>query len=137
LIFTADEEAGSGLGARWIVDEYPDVLEGCQEAIGEVGGFSLTVRDDLRLYPIQTAEKGMAWINLIAEGRAGHGSLHHPENAITELSAAVARIGAYEWPRRITGPQRASSRQLPKLSKSILIRSISRRAFRDLASSRE
>jgi acetylornithine deacetylase/succinyl-diaminopimelate desuccinylase-like protein len=107
LIFTADEEAGSGLGARWIVDEYRDVLEGCQEAIGEVGGFSLTVRDDLRLYPIQTAEKGMAWINLIAEGRAGHGSLHHPENAITELSAAVARIGAYDWPRRITGPQRA------------------------------
>jgi acetylornithine deacetylase/succinyl-diaminopimelate desuccinylase-like protein len=107
LIFTADEEAGSGLGARWIVEEHPEVLEGCQEAIGEVGGYSLTVRDDLRLYLIQTAEKGMAWINLIAEGRAGHGSLHHPDNAITELSAAVARIGAYEWPQRITDPQRA------------------------------
>jgi acetylornithine deacetylase/succinyl-diaminopimelate desuccinylase-like protein len=106
LIFTADEEAGSGLGARWLVEEHPEVLEGCREAIGEVGGFSLTVRDDLRLYPIQTAEKGMAWLNLIAEGRAGHGSLHHPENAITELSAAVAKIGAYEWPRRITDPQR-------------------------------
>jgi len=107
LIFTADEEAGSGLGARWIVEEHREFLEGCQEAIGEVGGFSLTVRDDLRLYPIQTAEKGMAWINLIAEGRAGHGSLHHPDNAITDLSAAVAKIGAYEWPRRITDPQRA------------------------------
>jgi acetylornithine deacetylase/succinyl-diaminopimelate desuccinylase-like protein len=107
LIFTADEEAGSGLGARWIVDEHREVLEGCQEAIGEVGGFSLTVRDDLRLYLIQSAEKGMAWLNLIAEGRAGHGSLHHPDNAITELSAAVAKIGAYEWPHRITDPQRA------------------------------
>ena len=94
LIFTADEEAGSGLGARWLVEEHPEVLEGCQEAIGEVGGFSLTVRDDLRLYLIQTAEKGMAWLNLIAEGRAGHGSLHHPDNAITQLSAAVAKIGA-------------------------------------------
>ena len=52
-------------------------MEGCQEAIGEVGGFSLTVRDDLRLYLIQTAEKGMAWLNLIADGRAGHGSLRH------------------------------------------------------------
>jgi acetylornithine deacetylase/succinyl-diaminopimelate desuccinylase-like protein len=107
LIFTADEEAGSGLGARWIVEEHPEVLEGCQEAIGEVGGYSLTVRDDLRLYLVQTAEKGMAWLNLIAEGRAGHGSLHHPDNAITELSAAVAKIGAYEWPQRITDPQRA------------------------------
>jgi len=107
LIFTADEEAGSGLGAKWLVEEHPEVVEGCQEAIGEVGGFSLTVRDDLRLYLIQTAEKGMAWLNLIADGRAGHGSLLHHENAITELSAAVARIGAYAWPRRITSPQRA------------------------------
>jgi acetylornithine deacetylase/succinyl-diaminopimelate desuccinylase-like protein len=107
LIFTADEEAGARLGARWLVEKHREVVEGCQEAIGEVGGFSLTVRDDLRLYPIQTAEKGMAWLNLIAEGRAGHGSLRHDQNAITALSAAVARIGSYQWPRKITDPQRA------------------------------
>ena len=107
LIFTADEEAGAGLGARWLVEKHREVVEGCQEAIGEVGGFSLTVRDDLRLYLIQTAEKGMAWLNLIAEGRAGHGSLRHHQNAITELTAAVARIGTYQWPRKITDPQRA------------------------------
>jgi acetylornithine deacetylase/succinyl-diaminopimelate desuccinylase-like protein len=107
LIFTADEEAGSGLGAQWLIDQHREVLEGCEEAIGEVGGFSLTVRDDLRLYLIQTAEKGMAWLNLIAEGRAGHGSLLNDDNAVTELSAAVARIGAYEWPYKITDAQRA------------------------------
>ena len=107
MIFTADEEAGGGLGSKWLVEKHPEVLEGCQEAIGEVGGFSLTVRDDLRLYLIQTAEKGVAWLNLIAEGRAGHGSLRHDQNAITELSAAVARVGAYQWPREITEPQRA------------------------------
>jgi acetylornithine deacetylase/succinyl-diaminopimelate desuccinylase-like protein len=107
LIFTADEEAGAGLGARWLIEKHREVVEGCQEAIGEVGGFSLTVRDDLRLYLIQTAEKGMAWLNLIAEGRAGHGSLRHDQNAITELSAAVARVGSYQWPRKITDPQRA------------------------------
>jgi acetylornithine deacetylase/succinyl-diaminopimelate desuccinylase-like protein len=107
LIFTADEEAGSGLGAKWLIEKHREVVEGCREAIGEVGGFSLTVRDDLRLYLIQTAEKGMAWLNLIAEGRAGHGSLRHDQNAISELSAAVARIGTYQWPRKITDPQRA------------------------------
>jgi acetylornithine deacetylase/succinyl-diaminopimelate desuccinylase-like protein len=107
LIFTADEEAGSGLGATWLVQKHPELLEGCQEAIGEVGGFSLTVRDDLRLYLIQTAEKGMAWLDLIADGRAGHGSLRNDRNAITELSAAVTKIGTYHWPRKITGPQRA------------------------------
>jgi acetylornithine deacetylase/succinyl-diaminopimelate desuccinylase-like protein len=107
LIFTADEEAGAELGAKWLINEHRDVVEGCQEAIGEVGGFSLTVRDDLRLYLIETAEKGMAWINLIAEGRAGHGSLRNNQNAITELAAAVARVGTYQWPAKITDPQRA------------------------------
>ena len=107
LIFTADEEAGSGLGATWLVNEHREVVEGCTEAIGEVGGFSLTVRDDLRLYLIQTAEKGMAWLNLIADGRAGHGSFRNDDNAVTELAAAVARIGAYQWPHKITDAQRA------------------------------
>ena len=107
LVFTADEEAGSRMGAHWLVDHHPELLADCTEAIGEVGGFSLTVRDDLRLYPIQTAEKGLAWLNLIAEGRAGHGSFRNDDNAVTELAAAVARIGAYEWPHKITDSQRA------------------------------
>ena len=64
LAFVADEEAGGKLGARWLVDEHPDLFEGCTEAISEVGGFSITVRDDLRLYLVQTAEKGLAWMRL-------------------------------------------------------------------------
>jgi acetylornithine deacetylase/succinyl-diaminopimelate desuccinylase-like protein len=107
LIFTADEEAGSGLGGRFLVEKHPEVVEGCTEAIGEVGGFSLTVRDDLRLYLVQTAEKGLAWLNLIADGRAGHGSFRNDDNAVTELAAAVGRIGTYDWPNRITDSQQA------------------------------
>ena len=107
LIFTADEEAGSGLGAQWLVDHHPEVLEGCTEAIGEVGGFSLTLRDDLRLYPIQTAEKGLLWLNLIAWGQTSHGSFRNDQNSITALAGAVARIGDYQWPAKITDAQRA------------------------------
>jgi acetylornithine deacetylase/succinyl-diaminopimelate desuccinylase-like protein len=107
LVFSADEEAGSGLGAHWLVDHHPDLLNDCTEAIGEVGGFSLTIRDDLRLYLIETAEKGLAWLNLVADGRAGHGSFRNADNAITELSGAVARIGNYAWPHKITDAQRA------------------------------
>jgi acetylornithine deacetylase/succinyl-diaminopimelate desuccinylase-like protein len=102
LAFVADEEAGGKFGARWLVDNHPELFEGCTEAIGEVGGFSYTVRDDLRLYPIQTAEKGMAWMRLIAEGRAGHGSMVNRENAVTELVDAVARIGRHQFPLRRT-----------------------------------
>ena len=59
VLFLPDEEAGSVHGSHWLVENRPDLFEGVTEAVGEVGGFSLTVRDDLRLYPIQTAEKGI------------------------------------------------------------------------------
>ena len=101
LCFTADEEAGGSKGAGPLVDQRPDLLEGCKEAVGEVGGFSTTVRGR-RLYLIEAAEKGMAWMRMTAKGNAGHGSMVHPDNAVTALTSAVARIGRHEWPVRLT-----------------------------------
>lgn len=106
LVFTADEEAGGPKGSAWIAEHHRDLVGDCTEAIGEVGGFSLTV-NDRRLYLIQTAEKGLAWLNLIASGTAGHGSMRNDDNAITNLAAAVTRIGEYHWPVRIHPAQRA------------------------------
>jgi len=51
LAFVADEEAGGLYGAHWLVDNHPELFEGCTEAISEVGGFSITVADR-RLYAI-------------------------------------------------------------------------------------
>ena len=101
LCFTADEEAGGHLGAEVLVREHPEELEGVTEAVGEVGGFSTTVRGR-RLYLIEAAEKGMAWMKLTARGRAGHGSMVNPDNAVSRLTEAVARIGAHQWPVRLT-----------------------------------
>jgi acetylornithine deacetylase/succinyl-diaminopimelate desuccinylase-like protein len=101
LCFTADEEAGGHKGAEHLVRNHPDLLADCTEAIGEVGGFSTTVRGQ-RLYLIEAAEKGMAWMRLTAKGHAGHGSMRHPDNAVTELATAVARVGRHEWPVRLT-----------------------------------
>jgi acetylornithine deacetylase/succinyl-diaminopimelate desuccinylase-like protein len=106
LAFVADEEAGGRLGARFLVDEHADLFEGCTEAISEVGGFSITVRDDLRLYLVQTAEKGLAWMRLTAGGRPGHGSFVHDDNAVTRLCAAVARVGSHRFPTVLTPPMR-------------------------------
>ena len=100
LSFMADEEAGGGLGASWLVDNHPDHFAGCTEAISEAGGFSITVGDQ-RLYPIQTAEKGMAWLRLTAHGATGHGSLLSPDNAVTRLAEAIARIGNHEFPMHL------------------------------------
>jgi acetylornithine deacetylase/succinyl-diaminopimelate desuccinylase-like protein len=102
ILFLPDEEAGSRHGAHWLAANRPEMFHGVTEAVGEVGGFSITVRDDLRLYPIQTAEKGIRWIRLQATGRAGHGSMLHDDNAITELCEAVTRVARHNWPLRIT-----------------------------------
>jgi acetylornithine deacetylase/succinyl-diaminopimelate desuccinylase-like protein len=102
IAYVADEEAGGAKGARFLVDNHADLFEGCTESISEVGGFSIQIRDDLRLYPVQTAQRGMAWMKLVARGRAGHGSLVNHANAVTALAEAVARIGRYEWPIRLT-----------------------------------
>jgi acetylornithine deacetylase/succinyl-diaminopimelate desuccinylase-like protein len=105
LCFTADEEAGGHRGAQRLVEDRTDQLAHCTEAIGEVGGFSSTIRGQ-RLYLLEAAEKGMAWIRLTARGRAGHGSMVNRENAVTALSQAVARIGTHEWPLRLTPTMR-------------------------------
>jgi len=102
LAFVADEEAGGVKGAHYLVKHHKDLFDGCTESISEVGGFSLQIREDLRLYPIQTAQRGMAWMKLIAHGLAGHGSLVNDNNAVTKLAEAVARIGRHEWPVRLT-----------------------------------
>jgi len=113
LAFLADEEAGGTWGARWLVDNHPELFEGVTEAIGEVGGFSVTLGGQ-RLYLLQTAEKGMAWMRLTAKGTAGHGSMLQPDNAVTELSEAIARIGRHEWPVRETEAAFAFAREACK-----------------------
>jgi acetylornithine deacetylase/succinyl-diaminopimelate desuccinylase-like protein len=102
VLLLPDEEAGGVHGSHWLVNERRDLFSGVTEAVGEVGGFSLTVRDDLRLYPIQTAEKGIRWLRLRARNRAGHGSMLHEDNAVTELCEAVTKVGRHPWPIRRT-----------------------------------
>ncbi|BBZ54691.1 MULTISPECIES: M20/M25/M40 family metallo-hydrolase [Mycolicibacterium] len=100
--FVSDEEHGGTYGCQWLVDHRPDLFDGITEAIGEVGGFSLTVPTkeggERRLYLIETAEKGLSWMRLTARGRAGHGSMVHDDNAVTEIAEAVAKLGRHQFP---------------------------------------
>lgn len=100
--FVADEEAGSQFGAQWLVEHRPDLFDGVTEAIGEVGGFSLTLPHrnggDRRFYLIETAEKSLAWMRLTARADPGHGSFIHDRNAVTSVAEAVARLGEHKFP---------------------------------------
>jgi acetylornithine deacetylase/succinyl-diaminopimelate desuccinylase-like protein len=111
LTFLADEEAGGMKGARYLVENHADLFEGCTEAISEVGGFSVTVAGR-RLYAIETAEKGIAWLTLVARGRAGHGSMLNDDNAVTAVAEATARLGRHRFPVELTPSVEAFLREL-------------------------
>ncbi|MGH3616156.1 MAG: M20/M25/M40 family metallo-hydrolase [Pseudonocardia sp.] len=114
--FLADEEAGGKYGAGWLVEHRPDLFDGCTEAVGEVGGFSLTVGEDQRVYLIEAAEKGIAWMRLRARGKPGHGSFLHEDNAVTKVAEAVARLGNHTFPLVLTDTVRAFLEQMSELT---------------------
>lgn len=101
LAFFADEENGGVEGSALVVRDRPEWFAGATEAISEVGGYSISF-DDRRAYLLQVGEKALIWMKLVARGRAGHGSRLHPDNAVTKLAEAVARLGRAAWPVRLT-----------------------------------
>ncbi|HET6300024.1 M20/M25/M40 family metallo-hydrolase [Microbacterium sp.] len=105
LTFFADEENGGVEGSALVVRDRPEWFAGATEAISEVGGYSITA-GGRRAYLLQTGEKALIWIRLVARGIAAHGSRFHPENAITRLAEAVAALGRTEWPMRLTDTTR-------------------------------
>jgi acetylornithine deacetylase/succinyl-diaminopimelate desuccinylase-like protein len=108
LAFTADEEDTAAYGAGWLVQNRPDLFEGCTEGISESGAFTFHAGNGVRLYPVASAERGTAWLKLTARGRAGHGSKANPDNAVAMIASAVARISAYQWPVRLIPTVRAA-----------------------------
>ena len=101
VAFFADEEAGGVFGSHYLVDRHPELFAGATEAISEVGGYSITLGGK-RAYLLQTGEKALIWIKLVARGQAAHGSRLIHDNAITRLAEAVAKVGRREWPIRLT-----------------------------------
>jgi acetylornithine deacetylase/succinyl-diaminopimelate desuccinylase-like protein len=96
LAVVADEEAGCAAGSAWLVDHHPDKVR-AGHALGEVGGatFYLGGRP---FYPVQVAEKGIAWLRVVATGATGHGSIPRDDNAVVRLSEFLARVGRRRLP---------------------------------------
>jgi acetylornithine deacetylase/succinyl-diaminopimelate desuccinylase-like protein len=100
VAFFSDEENGGVFGSHYVVDEHPELFAGATEAISEVGGYSVTFNGQ-RSYLLQTGEKALVWIKLIARGPAAHGSRVIRNNAVTRLAEAVAALGRRDWPVRL------------------------------------
>ena len=114
VAFFSDEENGGVFGSHHIVDTRPDLFAGATEAISEVGGYSVHINGQ-RAYLLQTGEKALVWIKLVARGTAAHGSRIIHDNAVTKLARAVATIGQQEWPVELTATTRQLVAELARL----------------------
>jgi acetylornithine deacetylase/succinyl-diaminopimelate desuccinylase-like protein len=114
VAFFADEENGGVFGSHFLVDEHPELFAGATDAVSEVGGYSIDL-GGTRAYLLQTGEKALLWIRLVARGGAAHGSRVFRDNAVTKLAEAVAKLGREEWPVHLTATTRDQLARLADL----------------------
>jgi acetylornithine deacetylase/succinyl-diaminopimelate desuccinylase-like protein len=101
LAVLADEEDGGGLGAKHLVTERPELLDGVRYAIGEFGGFTQEVAGR-RFYPIQVTEKQVCGVTATFRGPAGHGSMPVRGGAVAKLAAFLRAIDRRRLPVHVT-----------------------------------
>lgn len=96
----ADEEAGSELGARYLVEHHPELIR-AGFVLNETGGFTLHL-GERRFYPIQVAEKGFVTVKMTVSGTPGHGSMPRADTAIGWIAELIGRLTRTPMPRRVT-----------------------------------
>ena len=101
LTILSDEEAGSDMGAKFLVEEHPDIFRNVRYAIGEFGGFTLYAGGKT-FYPIQVSEKQISWIRITIHGEGGHGSMPVRGGAVAKLGKILVAIDKNRLPVHIT-----------------------------------
>jgi acetylornithine deacetylase/succinyl-diaminopimelate desuccinylase-like protein len=105
LAIVADEESGGTLGARFLVEQHPEVFAGVRYAIGEFGAFPITLAG-VRFYPIQIAERVSVKFDLTMRGEGGHGSLPIHGGAMARLGRTLRRLDRRRLPVHIVDANR-------------------------------
>lgn len=103
FVAVADEEAGGAHGAGWLVEHEPDAVA-CDWAVGEGGGFRLTLDHDDHdaAMAVMIGEKGPMWQHLEFAGEPGHGSMPHgTDNALVKAAEAAVRLAAFASPAQL------------------------------------
>ncbi len=103
----ADEEAGGILGITYLVENHLDKIA-AEFAINEGGrGYFDNDTGNYVSFEISTAEKTPRRARLVAQGRAGHGSVPTIDNPVGLISRAVARLFENPLPMELNETTRA------------------------------
>jgi acetylornithine deacetylase/succinyl-diaminopimelate desuccinylase-like protein len=116
VIFLAEagEEASTRWGIEFMVEKHWKEID-AEICLAEGGGIRRRGgRADFSA--IQTAEKIPHGVKLTSRGPAGHGSVPLESNALARLSAAVAKVAAWQAPMRLNDTTRYYFERLAALS---------------------
>ncbi len=105
VALTADEEGGGHNGIAWLLANRPEWMD-VEYALNEGGG-GVVVDGERTANSVQASEK--KFLNYIVEATnpGGHSSRPRPDNAIYELSKALSRVGAHQFPVNLNEVTRA------------------------------
>jgi acetylornithine deacetylase/succinyl-diaminopimelate desuccinylase-like protein len=96
----ADEEAGGGMGAGFLVEKHFDLFEGTGVVLNE-GGFIWAEGGRVLFYGVEAAQKVPLWLRLSSKGTPGHGSMPRADSAANGLVRALGRVLDWETPLHV------------------------------------
>src|SRR5256884_8947785 len=102
FLATADEEVDAGVGAAWLVEHHPDLVQDAEFLLTEGGTIRAGASGRIEYYGVGTTEKSPMWLEVTAHGTAGHGSRPTPDNPVHRLVRALYPVAAYQTPLRVT-----------------------------------
>lgn len=101
LVVLSDEENGGDFGAKFLVEEHPELFAGVRHALGEAGGVSQWI-GGRRFYPIQLGEKQICWLKATVRGRGGHGAMIHRSGTMARLARLLRDLDRKPLPIHVT-----------------------------------
>jgi acetylornithine deacetylase/succinyl-diaminopimelate desuccinylase-like protein len=101
LVVLSDEENGGDFGAKFLVEEHPELFEGVRHALGEAGGISQVIAGK-RFYPIQLGEKQICWLKATVHGPGGHGAMIHRDGTMARLAGMLDDLNRKRMPIHVT-----------------------------------
>jgi len=113
FLATDDEEQGGSASIKYVIEKYWDKIA-CAYALNE-GGRVMLKAGKVQYVGIQTSEKVSYNVTVTAKGTSGHASMPLADNAVVHLSAAIAKLGAYQVPAQPSTVVRRYFEQLAKV----------------------
>ena len=117
VIFVAEsgEEGTTSVGIELLVNKYWDKID-AEYALLEGGDMLADKNGKVVALEVSTTEKIPNTTTLVAKGTSGHGSIPRPDNPVVHLAAAVAKIGEFQAPMRLSDTTKAYFQRMATIS---------------------